>query len=128
MFRVKREYHGLSKTLTYVSYQAMINRCYDVNHIVYKYYGGAGVKVCSRWRKSFLNFYHDMGERSRKELTLDRIDGYGDYEPENCRWATRSQQARNKNSKYKKLALFRDEYDNEGDFSQTLEAKQIQTL
>ncbi len=77
----------------------MNERCFNPNHIVYRYYGGSGISVCSRWRDSFEAFLKDMGERPEAK-TLDRIDPYGNYEPLNCRWATSKEQANNKR-KYK---------------------------
>jgi hypothetical protein len=74
----------------------MIKRCYDYTRESWHCYGGKGVKVCERWRGSFEAFLEDMGE-CPVGLTIDRKDGDGDYEPGNCRWATRSDQSRNRN-------------------------------
>lgn len=92
--------HGAANSRTtgytnraYGVWQAMRDRCSNVNRKDYKYYGGKGVKVCQRW-SSFALFLADMGEPPAG-LTLDRIDGSKDYSPDNCRWATRKQQTYN---------------------------------
>ena len=87
--------HGLSNTPEYRSYRAMLRRCYDETHRAYPYYGGRGIKVCERWRKDFSKFYSDLGRRP-EGLTLDRIENDGDYEPNNCCWATWEEQHSNK--------------------------------
>ena len=83
--------HGESPT--YKAWLGMRSRCTHRSRPDFKYYGGRGVTYCERWN-SFINFLDDMGEVP-KGLTLDRIDPYGRYEPTNCRWATRQQQADN---------------------------------
>lgn len=89
-----RKTHGMSKSNTYRIWWGILCRCQNENYHAYKQYGGRGIKVCDRWN-IFENFLEDMGERPSKELSIDRIDGSGDYEPSNCRWATRTQQQRN---------------------------------
>lgn len=88
--------HGeaTKKTLTYTSWSAMKNRCYNKNYNRYKDWGGRGIKICKRWMK-FENFLEDMGQR-KKGTTLDRINNNGNYTPNNCRWATAVQQIANR--------------------------------
>jgi hypothetical protein len=73
---------------------AMIDRCARPENESYQWYGGRGIHVCPRW-SLFENFLADMGEVP-PDLTLDRIDGDGNYEPGNCRWATWHEQAINR--------------------------------
>lgn len=89
---------GMSKHPLYERYLDMIGRCYRVTHARYQAYGGRGIRVCDRWRESFWNYVEDLGERPNdgQRWTVDRINNDGDYEPSNCRWATYTQQARNK--------------------------------
>lgn len=84
--------HSLSSTRTYNIWQMMKARCTNPTRDNYKYYGGRGITYCDEWEQ-FVNFVQDMGE-APPDKELDRVDG--NYCPENCRWATRSENIRNR--------------------------------
>jgi hypothetical protein len=80
----------------YVCWRAMIARCEQRNHPNYRYYGGRGITVCERWRASFDDFVADMGPRPSAAHSVERNNNDGNYEPSNCRWATKIEQMRNR--------------------------------
>lgn len=88
--------HGQSKSRLYKIWRNMVRRTTDPNFPDYHNYGGRGITVCQEWRESFEAFARDMGPTHQADRTIDRINNDGNYEPDNCRWATALEQGRNK--------------------------------
>lgn len=102
--------HGKCTTTEYFAWNSLLRRCLNSNHKGYDNYGGRGIGVCDRWNPekggSFQNFFSDMGLKPSPKYSLDRINNNGNYEPENCRWATTKEQYDNR--RVRKLDKFSD--------------------
>jgi hypothetical protein len=93
--------HGKALTPAYRTWIAMVRRCTKRTDQAWVKYGGVGITVCDRWINSFENFFEDMGERPNG-MTLDRINPFNGYAPDNCRWADPKTQANNTKQKFLK--------------------------
>lgn len=98
MKRITR--HNMSTSSEYSSWESMKSRCLYEDNKFYYNYGGRGITVCKEWM-DFKNFFKDMGLKPSKKYSLERIDVNGNYEPENCRWADKHDQDRNKRNTVK---------------------------
>ena len=88
--------HGKSNTLLYKKWRNIKNRCFREKDNHYKYYGGRGITICDEWKDDFKAFYDwSLQNGYEKGLSIDRINNDGNYEPSNCRFTTKSVQARN---------------------------------
>lgn len=94
--RAAKTTHGGRGMPEYEIWCSMIKRCENPNHHAYARYGGRGIAVCPGWRADFAVFLRDVGHRPNPELSLDRLDNDGNYEPGNVRWATAKEQAANR--------------------------------
>lgn len=112
--------HGGTYAPEYASWCDMKSRCNNPNNVSFDNYGGRGISVCERWDK-YQNFISDMGNRPTLKHTLDRIDNDGNYEPSNCRWATRKEQQRNRRTNH--IIEFNGESKNITDWSNDLGIK-----
>lgn len=92
--RARQKTHGDSRSSEHNTWCTMIQRCENPNSAKYSDYGGRGIKVCKRWRKSYANFLADMGRRPPGH-SIDRRNVNGNYTPSNCRWATAKEQRAN---------------------------------
>ncbi len=93
--------HGMRYTRIYSIYCDMKKRCYNAKTRGYKHYGGKGIRICDEWLNDFMTFYEwSMLHGYKDNLSIDRINSAGDYEPMNCQWITRSDNTKRRNAEY----------------------------
>lgn len=95
---------GMEKRAEYLCWWNMLDRCLNPNSRMFKYYGARGITVCLRWR-TFAAFFNDMGHRPSPKHSIDRKNNDGNYEPSNCRWATKKEQMNNTRRNKRKSTL-----------------------
>lgn len=97
---IRSRKHGMRHSAEYAIWCGIKKRCYNPKDINYKNYGSKGIKVCEKWVNDFAAFFKDLGFRPSHKHSVERIDSKGDYEPNNCRWATSVEQNRNRRNNH----------------------------
>lgn len=103
----RRVLHGKALTTEYTIWRGIKMRCLNPKNPAYKYYGGRGITICDEWVDNFLKFLEDMGSRPSKYHSIDRRENNLGYSKDNCYWATKLEQS--KNRKYTVWVLYKGE-------------------